>query len=93
MTRRLKPRPRKASAWSGNQHCSGLVVEYPIMKLTQLIKLTNLRQGECREVRPDRDDRDRDKMNSDADVERIITDEIISGGKITKVLTPTMLLL
>ena len=31
------------------------------------------------------------KMNSDADVERIIADEIISGGKITKVLTPTML--
>ena len=31
-------------------------------------------------------------MILDADVERLIADEIISGGKITKILKPTMLL-
>ena len=32
------------------------------------------------------------EMSSDAIAERIIADEMISGGKITKVVTPTMLL-
>ena len=58
---------------------------------------------ECREVRSDRDDRcdnsytnimiDIVKMSLNAIAERIIADEIISGGKITKILTPTMLIL